>query len=256
MTNSPFSSLVISEITGIIETPLPTGYRFDHCRSEHCLIITFKGSISYYYNGRRYVSDSNHPLFIPKGAEYYLIVDNESNSIVLKFDCTTTYHSEYMKRCTGNYGAQAIHAKYLWTFHQSTCFHPIMSTIYEILGAFESPNREYTPDTRFDRIKPSINYLEEHFVDSGLSNEQLAAVSGVSTVYFRKLFTEKFGVSPQRYIRTLRIETAKDLLREHNSLSISQIAEIVGYDSIYHFSRIFKQETLQTPSEYVKNFRL
>jgi len=161
-----------------------------------------------------------------------------------------------MKRCTGNYGTQAIHAKYLWTFHRSTCFYPIMSALYEILGAFENLNHEYTPDTRFERIKPSIHYLEEHFVDSNLSNEQLAAVSGVSTVYFRKLFTEKFGVSPQRYIRTLRIETAKDLLREHNSLSISQVAEMVGYDSIYHFSRVFKQETMQTPSEYVKIFRL
>ena len=256
MTNSAFSSLVVSEIAGIIETPLPTGYRFDNRRTEPCLIITFKGSISYYYNGRRYVSDSNHPLFIPEGAEYYLIVDNESNSIVLKFNCTTKYHSKSMKRCRGNYGAQAIRAKYLWTFHRSVCFYPILSTIYEILWAFENPEREYAPDARFERINPSINYLEKHFSDAELSNDQLAAISGVSTVYFRKLFTEKFGVSPQRYIRTLRIETAKDLLREHNSLSISQIAEMVGYDSIYHFSRVFKQETMQTPSEYMKSARL
>lgn len=254
--SSSFSSLVISELTDIIETPLPTGYRFDHCRAEPCLIITFKGSISYYYSGRRYVSDSNHPLFIPKGAKYYLIVDKESNSIVLKFNCTTTYHSEYMERCTGNYGSQAIRAKYLWTFHHSTCFYPIMSIIYEILGAFENRDREYTPNTRFERIQPSIDYLEEHFVDSNLSNEQLAAVSGVSTVYFRKLFTEKYGVSPKRYIRMLRIETAKDLMREHETLSISQIAEMVGYESIYHFSRTFKQETMQTPSEYAKKFHL
>ena len=256
MTGSSFSSLVISEIADILETPLPTGYRFDNCRTEPCLIITFKGSISYYYNGRRYISDSNHPLFIPKGAKYYLIVDKESNSIVLKFNCTSDYYSEYMERCTGNYGPQAIRAKYLWTFQQSTCFYPILSIIYEILSAFKNPDHEYTPHTRFQRIQPSINYLEEHFADSDLSNEQLAAASGVSTVYFRKLFTEKYGVSPQRYVRTLRIETAKDLLREHETLSISQIAEMVGYDSIYHFSRIFKQETMQTPSEYAKKFRL
>ena len=250
-----FSSLTVSEIIGIVETPLPAGYRFDYRRPAPCLIITFKGSISYYYNGVRYIADANHPLFIPEGAEYYLIVDETSNSIVMRFKSAAPYRSDVIRRCTGSFATQAIHAKNLWTFQKPSCQFQCMSIIYEILSAFE-PRTEENPRLalRYNIIQPSMEYLEQNYTDRNLSNRRLAEISGVSAVYFRKLFTESFGVSPMRYIRALRIETAKNLLRTYPSLPISQVAEMVGYDSIYYFSRVFKQETLLSPSEYARHF--
>jgi len=75
---------------------------------------------------------------------------------------------------------------------------------------------------------------------------------GVSTVYFRKLFTKIIGISPINYIQQLRIKKAKEMLKSDFS-KISVISEAVGYPNIYHFSKMFKQITGVSPTEYAKN---
>ena len=71
----------------------------------------------------------------------------------------------------------------------------------------------------------------------------------MSTVYFRKLFTEAYGMPPMRYVRQKRIEKAQNLL-ENGFTNISEIADSVGFNSIYHFSKTFKQLIGTSPSNY------
>lgn len=84
-----------------------------------------------------------------------------------------------------------------------------------------------------------------------LSNDALAEISGCSTVYFRKLFTEVYGSSPISYLHTLRTEKAKELLCS-NCGSVGAVALAVGYKNIYDFSRAFKRRTGMSPTEFVK----
>jgi len=91
----------------------------------------------------------------------------------------------------------------------------------------------------------------EHFDDAALSNEILASQSGISEIYFRRLFKEMFGTTPKQYILELRIKKACKLLMESSS-NISEIAEACGFSSVYHFCRAFKSITSLTPTEYSK----
>jgi AraC-like DNA-binding protein len=70
-----------------------------------------------------------------------------------------------------------------------------------------------------------------------------------SSRHFNRLFKQYIGLSPQEYILTMRLETAKDILLS-SSLSISRIAELVGFNDIYYFSKWFKAETGLPPSKY------
>ena len=74
---------------------------------------------------------------------------------------------------------------------------------------------------------------------------------GISTVYFRKLFTEIAGDSPIHYAEALRIKKAKELLRSDYD-SITGVAIALGYRGIYEFSRSFRRMTGISPSEYAK----
>lgn len=66
---------------------------------------------------------------------------------------------------------------------------------------------------------------------------------------FSTLYTQIFNISPKKDLQNMRIELGRRLLTSTN-LNISEIAERVGYESIYHFSKQFKKETNKSPREY------
>ena len=81
----------------------------------------------------------------------------------------------------------------------------------------------------------------------------MAAMTPYSTVWFRKVFREVTGMSPIRYIRTAKMNKAKDML-ESESSSVTDIAYAPGYNDVYEFSRDFKKQVGVSPSRY-KNGR-
>lgn len=121
-----------------------------------------------------------------------------------------------------------------------------MSIFYDILDDIGGKSKHGNPI-----LTNSINYMLEHFDDSKLSNEMLARQSGISEIYFRRLFKEMFGTTPKQYILGLRTKKACKLLVE-SSASVGEIAEDCGFSSVYHFCRSFKENTGLTPSEYAK----
>ena len=102
-------------------------------------------------------------------------------------------------------------------------------------------------------LEPVINYIHINYTDRDITNETLAAIAGTSTVYFRKMFTKVYNVSPIKYLRKVRIKKATELLIG-DAASISDIAEMSGYGSVYNFSKMFKLETGVSPSEYARAY--
>jgi AraC-like DNA-binding protein len=78
---------------------------------------------------------------------------------------------------------------------------------------------------------------------------ELAQEAGYSPDHFARIFKQTIGISPQAYVIRVRIDRAKQLLVE-SSLSISQIADVLGYEDLYFFSRQFKRKTGKTPRAY------
>lgn len=83
------------------------------------------------------------------------------------------------------------------------------------------------------------------------SLKEMAETCGYSVSRFSSLYTEQFGCSPKADLIRTRIERAKQMLHYGNH-SITEIAELCGFHSIYYFSRYFKEWTGYTPSEYTK----
>ena len=73
----------------------------------------------------------------------------------------------------------------------------------------------------------------------------------MTETHFRRLFKEIYGMSPIKYINEIRTERARGLIANSN-LSLSQIAEKVGYGDVYYFSRVFKKIAGVSPSAYKK----
>ena len=99
-------------------------------------------------------------------------------------------------------------------------------------------------------LKKCKAYIKEHLHEN-IFVETLAQSLNLSTRYFRKIFTAKYGVSPKEYIENKRWEKATTLLTT-TSLTLSQIAEACGLTSAYYFSVRFKQHFGVSPSKYRK----
>jgi len=91
-------------------------------------------------------------------------------------------------------------------------------------------------------------YIDDHLSED-ISLETLASIAHSEKSYFLKRFKNETGMTPMNYLRNLRINKAKKLLL-HSDMNITQISAAVGFQSIHHFSRVFKQSVGLSPSEF------
>lgn len=89
------------------------------------------------------------------------------------------------------------------------------------------------------------SFMEENF-DKSLSIEDFAYLTGRSPASFRREFKLKFGTSPRKWIIRQRLDKAADLLQKSN-MSVSEVAQEVGYESTSHFIKGFKKQFGHTP---------
>ncbi|RAV04639.1 helix-turn-helix domain-containing protein [Paenibacillus sp. YN15] len=100
-----------------------------------------------------------------------------------------------------------------------------------------------------DVINGIIAYIQEHYQDSGLSLDRLAGEFDLNPTYISRLFKEYAESNFIDYLIEIRIQAAKELLK-NKSIKISDISNEVGYNNSRSFMRTFKKYTGLTPTEY------
>jgi len=97
-------------------------------------------------------------------------------------------------------------------------------------------------------ISKAKQFILDHITED-LSLSQVAAAVHTSVFYFCKQFSKLTGTTFTEYVSRMRVEKAKNLLLNPN-LRISEIAYEVGFQSLTHFNRVFKNIVGQSPTEY------
>ncbi len=98
------------------------------------------------------------------------------------------------------------------------------------------------------RIREVQTFLAAN-LDRDVDLQTIAREASLSPYYFTRQFTAYVGVPPYRYLIGLRIERARQLLRE-TELTVTQICHRVGFNSLSHFTTTFRQHTGVSPSAY------
>ena len=93
-----------------------------------------------------------------------------------------------------------------------------------------------------------MDYIDTHY-DRNIKLEELASLIHLQPNYFIKYFKKNFGDSPMKYVNKLRIEKAKELLKQ-SSNPVAEIARQVGIEDSYYFSRLFKKYAGVSPKSY------
>lgn len=99
-------------------------------------------------------------------------------------------------------------------------------------------------------VRMATEHIHEHLFDPTLTVKRLRDRLGLTDSMFSPRFRRYHGRTPGRYIRHLRLITAKRLLRRFDELRIAEIALYVGYEHYRTFARLFKRETGQSPQAF------
>lgn len=102
-------------------------------------------------------------------------------------------------------------------------------------------------------IRNAQQYVQEH-VEEKLTVPVVAEAIGVSASYLTALFHKHLEFSPGEYIRRIKLQQSKQLIRE-GQMNFTEISESLQYSTVHHFSRQFKQMFGMTPTEYAKSVR-
>lgn len=220
-------------------------------RPHWAIVIKYEGETLYKSNGVSYTSNINNIIILPKGCSYEWHCTNAGHFYTLDFECSLTYNGIFAFQLKNSEKLLNLFRQLEYTRTAKLPMYEmknIRDTYSAMLMLTESIHKQYIPDSKYQKLLPAMEYITNNYT-TNITNDTLAQLTGLSTVYFRKLFFELNGVSPITYVHNLRIKKAKEMLRSDHG-SITDIALSLGYNNIYEFSKAFKNHTGFSPTQY------
>lgn len=223
-------------------------------RAKNCLVYILSGGFHYRFDGGECVVGTGDLLYIPKGASYCYDRFDGTEAMQAEFEIFDAESREDAVLST------------LPTVLRDSAFPPISELFAQLialppedgLGMYSymllmfsriaNALNGRTSCGESSKIAPALAYLRQNFT-AKVKSSQLAELCFLSESQLRRLFAAEVGMSPMEYKSSLTVRRAREMLSS-KYLSIGEIAETLGFDSIYAFSHFFKKETGISPKEY------
>lgn len=117
-----------------------------------------------------------------------------------------------------------------------------------VLNTLETVEREMDP------IEKALRFINDNILLHPVTVSIAADVAGLSRAHFTRMFQNKIGIAPVKYIIEVKMNYAKKMLTEQN-ISIKEIAKILHYEDQLYFSRQFTKYIGMSPRRYREESR-
>lgn len=133
----------------------------------------------------------------------------------------------------------------------------IFTILMKILGSIGGNNENEVHIGNINITNYSYKDVDFHIIfdyiyknlNSPLNLKELASLVHVDPTHLCHIFKEKYYISPIQYVSNLKLKMAKELLA-NSELSITEIAENLGFQTVHYFSRYFKKKEKVSPKEF------
>jgi AraC-like DNA-binding protein len=126
--------------------------------------------------------------------------------------------------------------------------------LYTTLALFmHGAQRTAPPNTAATYVQKGIEYISSNY-SYPITVEDIAAYVGLSRSHLFRSFETVLGLSPKEYLTDFRIKQSCYLL-EHSDLSVTAIANSIGFDNSLYFSKTFHKKKEMSPKEYRKEHK-
>lgn len=243
-------NLVVS-VTDVLNYHQKREKVFVPARTFSAITLRLESSGKYICKNKTLSFEPVSVCIIPEGLDY--MRDNkEENILVIHFHMLNLVLDEIQifKVEDGNkYKELFKKALKLKQENDIGCMYRITSVLYEILSEL-TMDIGFTANAKDNRIIESAEYMRQNFSDPELSIEKIAKNANVSTAFFRREFNRIYGTSPKKYLDTLRIQSAKNLLETYY-FSQKEISARCGFSDVDYFRTVFKRKIGKSIREYL-----
>ena len=136
-------------------------------------------------------------------------------------------------------------------FYCATDMQTLRSSLESVFYSLEGEEKEKPRVDSPEYFHTIEEYLDRHLAEP-LSLESISARFAISQPYMGRLFRKYTGQSYTQYLTRLRMERAKQMMKENPNLFVKDIAPLVGYRDQFYFSRIFRSYTGKSPADYLR----
>ncbi len=142
-----------------------------------------------------------------------------------------------------------------WSCRGRSYFMEIIITLERMYGLIgygvTHQKSDNTPIIKNAKLRDAVLYIESRF-DEIITLPDIAKAAGMNHTTLTALMKEELGLTAIEYLMKYRITVAKKQL-EFTSVPIKDIANMTGFKTVQHFSRVFKNHIGVTPAEFRKN---
>ncbi len=155
----------------------------------------------------------------------------------------------YTKEINKYTSASELKHLFIYRVNMAYSFERIQSTFMEVVPEIlKNVSAVIEQDRHCKPVTDTLFYIQKNY-SKEISLNQLADLTGLTPSYFSALFKKEMGITISNYLINYRLDIAQNKLQT-TQLSISEIADSVGYPDVKYFSRIFKKKTNLTPSKF------
>jgi len=226
-------------------------------RSHYGLTLVKKGIISINKGDDVYIGEEGD-IFLQRKKDTYLLecLTDEAEYCVISYEMenfapleemlpnSRVFHPEHTRRFFDLFEKTAnIY------FSQGPCTEPYLcALVQEILCIIV---RESYPKALSSSDNPAAaaKYFIDEYSARNIDCEAIAEAAGCSPTHLRRLFKAAYGISPIKYLNTIRIKRAKEMLSS-GLFTIEETALNCGFANTAYFSLVFKKITGTSPGKY------
>ncbi len=224
------------------------------------LLYIWDGEATFFdESSKQVVVNSKKLLFLPKNKKYKMKYTAQSTTFVLvNFDMVDKKGKEIsfwdditvLARDDDYNGIAQIMADFELASESMTTSATFRKKelIYRLLGMIcNSTQFQLSVRTVCSKIADGVRLLQHTYLEN-IPISKFADESHININTFRTLFNKQFGMSPVKYRNNLRIERAKELLRE-GIFTVAEVSYASGFENVGYFCRYYRKITGESPSD-------
>jgi AraC-like DNA-binding protein len=235
-----------------------------HGSEQHILIYCVEGKGKAHVMKKDYELGPGSFIIIPAGEQHNYAASEENSWTIywvhFKGSASERLVTTLLQKINNYQGSVEFQAKRLGLFEEmytclergygndNLCYANIC--LYHYISSFIYPDKfglsEKKPDE--DAVELSINYMQQN-ISRLLSLEDIARSVNFSASHYSALFRKKTGFAPIEYFNHLKVQKACQFLL-YTELRVNEIADKLGMEDPYYFSRMFSKLMGISPNEY------
>lgn len=259
----------VREILGYYYSIRDSGYRFNgESHSYYELTYVDRGTLRTEIDGSVYeLKERELIIYGPNQFHKQIIQDGSSCSyvtVLFELDPDVSHFSYLLNRIF-SYNKK-IHSLMKSFVNESSTFTPYMDSL--LLCLFQEiiirllqseyisdiPDKKPVTDARQhyhdELLEQVLAYIDETIYEP-ITVGEICQKFSMSRSSLQILFNENLNQTPKKYINELKLEKSRQMISE-GRYTISEIALMLGFNSIHYFSRAFTQKYNMAPTEYAK----